>query len=211
MILVTACYRIEARWITRRPGVRIVRTVVGERSRETMEQLGDEVTDASFLIASGFCGGVDPQIRKGQLFLARAVRHQGEEIRIDPDLLDRARQALDGGTAKHHSGLCASVDRVLQPDEKRALADDGVSAVDMETGPLARWATKSGLPFLALRVVLDPVDTDLPFSDDLPLWISVPLHPIAATRTAHEAIAASRALGEAIDTVVDAFAGRSNG
>jgi len=210
MIVVTGCYGIEARWISRRPDVRIVHTAIGERSQETMEEFRDEGADVSLLIASGFCGGVDPRIRRGHLFLAHAVRHRGEEVRIDPDLFGRARQALDGEAAELHTGLCASVNRVLQQDEKRALAADDVSTVDMETGPLARWAADRGIPFLALRAVLDPVDTDVPFSTGRPLWVSALRHPIAAARTAHSAFVAGRALGTGIDAVVEAFAGRSD-
>lgn len=210
MILVTFCYGIEARWITRQPAVRIVRTAVGDRSWQTMEQLDDGGPDASLLIAVGFCGGVDPRLRTGQLFLARDVRHRGDEIAVDPDLLDRARRALNAGSTEHHTGCCASVDHVLHSGEKRALAADGVSAVDMEAGPLARWAADRGIPFLELRVVLDPAGTDVPFSADRPLWMSALRHPIAAARTTSAAFRAGRILGTAVDTVVDAFAGRSD-
>ena len=207
MILVTACFRIEARWITRRPGVRVVRTAIGERSGETMAGLD---TEASLLVASGFCGGIDPRILGGDLFLARTVRHRGEEIRIDPELLARAQRALDGGSGALHVGLGESVDHVLRPDEKRVLAAEGVGAVDMESGPLARWAADRGIPFLSLRVVLDPAETDLPFPADRPFWLSAVRRPIAAIRAARDASAAGRTLGAAVDEVVEAFDGRTD-
>jgi nucleoside phosphorylase len=207
MILVTACFSLESRWIARRRGVRVVRTAIGERSHEAMDALIDETPEASLLIAAGYCGGIGPRARKGDLFLASAVHYRGEEIRVDPRLLERARRALDAGPADLHVGLCESVDHVLGPDEKRALAADGVAAVDMESGPLARWAAGRGIPFLALRVVLDPASTDLPFPTDRPLWISVVRHPVAAARTARRAIAAARELGTAVNTAVDTFVG----
>ena len=207
MILVTACYRIEARWIPRRPGVRVVRTAIGERSRETMAGLDIE---ASLLVATGFCGGIDPRFRRGDLFLARSVRHRGEEVRIDPELLARARSALNGGSGGLHVGVGESVDHVLRPDEKRALAAEGVGAVDMESGPLARWAADRGIPFLSVRVVLDPVEADLPFPADRPFWLSALRRPIAAIRTARDASAAGRTLGTAIDRVTDSFDGRTD-
>jgi nucleoside phosphorylase len=207
MILVTACFSTESRWIARHGGVRVVRTAIGERSRETMDALGGEMSEASLLIAAGFCGGIDPRIRKEDLFLARAIRHRGDEIHVDPGVLEQARRELDGRSAAVYVGLCGSVDHVLRPDEKRALAADGVTAVDMESGPLARWAADRGIPFLTLRVVLDPVETDLPFSGDRPLWASAVCHPVATARVARHAIGAGRKLGTAVDTVVDAFAG----
>ena len=204
MILVTACFSIESRWIARRPEVRVVRTAMGERARETMEGLGSEMPDASLLIATGFCGGIDARIRRGDLFLARFVRHRGQEIRVDPGLLKWARNALHGGSAGLHVGPCASVDHVLRPAEKRTLAADGVTAVDMESGPLARWAADRGTPFIALRVVLDPADVDLPFSADHPFWISAVRRPVAAARAARHAVAAGRVLGTAVDALIDA-------
>jgi len=207
MILATACFPIESRWIARRRDVRIVRTAVGERSRETMDALGSETPKASLLIATGFCGGIDPRIRRGDLFLARAIRHRGEEIRIDTRILDRVRRRLDGGSAEVHVGLCQSADHVLQSAEKRALAADGVTAVDMESGPLARWATDRGIPFLVLRVVFDPAGADLPFSSDRPFWVSAVGHPFAAIRAIRHAIGAGRKLGTAVDMAIDTFAG----
>lgn len=210
MILVTACFAIESRWIGRQPDVRVVRTALGKRSRETLDGLGGETSDASLLIAAGFCGGIDPRIQRGDLFLARFVRHRGEEIRVDPELVEQARHALNDGSAGPHIGPCESVDHVLRPDEKRALAADGVTAVDMESGPLARWAANRGIPFIALRVVLDPVGTDLPFSADRPFWTSALHHPVAAARAARDAIAAGRVLGTAVDVLIDTFSGRSD-
>jgi nucleoside phosphorylase len=207
MILVTACFSMESRWVARRPGVRVVRTAIGNRSRETLDELGGETSELSLLIAGGFCGGIGLRIQRGDLFLAQSVRHRGEEIHIDPELLERARHALNGGSTELHIGPCESVDHVLRPDEKRALATDGVVAADMESGPLARWAANRGIPFIALRTVLDPVGMDLPFSTDRPFWTSALRHPIATVRVARGAIAAGRVLGTAIDALIDTFAG----
>ncbi len=38
----------------------------------------------------------------------------------------------------------------------------GAVAVEMEAGPLALWAVKRSLPFIHLRVVLDPLVSPLP-------------------------------------------------
>jgi nucleoside phosphorylase len=210
MILVTVCFAIESSWIGRRPDVRVVRTAIGERSRETMDGLDGGSTEASVLIAAGFCGGIDPRIRRGDLFLARLVRHRGEEIQVDPELLEQARHALNGGSAGLYVGPCESVDHVLRPDEKRALAADGMASIDMESGPLARWAADRGIPFITLRVVLDPTETDLPFSADRPFWASAVRHPVAAARVARDAIAAGRVLGAAVGVLVNTFAGSSH-
>jgi len=207
VILVTACFPIESRWITRRSDVRIVHTAMGNASAVSLDELGDAASDAALLIATGFAGGIDPSIERADLTLARTVRHRGEEIEIDAQLVDRARRALADRADALHVGTCESADRVLGTDEKRDLAAGGVISVDMESGPLARWAAARGIPFLVLRVVLDPAGDELPFSDDRPFWTSVLRHPVSSLRTARHAATAGRALGRAVDTVVDALTG----
>jgi len=152
MILITAAYPIEARWVARRPGVRVVRTAVGELAGTSLAGLATEANDVSHLLAAGFCGGIDPVAQTGELFLAQSVRHHDREFHIDPDLLNRAQHALNGGTTRVHIGVCESADHVLGAAEKRALNSAGVTATDMESGPLARWAEDRGIPVLVLRV-----------------------------------------------------------
>jgi len=207
VILVTACFPIELRWIARRPGVRVVRTAMGEPSGASLDRLGDTTAGTTMMISTGFAGGIDPRAARGDLALARIVRHRDEEIGIDPKLVDRARRALNGRPFVVRIGPCASADGVLGPDEKKALAEQDVTSVDMESGPLARWASARGIPFLALRAVLDPADTELPFSADRPLWTSVLRHPIAVAQLARHAVSVGRGLGRAVNAVVDAFSG----
>jgi len=209
MILIASCFSIESRWIDRRPGVRIVRTSMGEEAASALVEL-EETGDASHLIAIGFCAGIDPRARRGDLILARTIRYRDEEIRIDPELLARARDALDGGASTLHVGICQSVDRVLDRSGKRTLADAGISAADMESGSLARWARERGISFLALRAVLDPVDENLPFASGRPLWMSAARHPIATARVGRAASRVGRDLGRAVNAVVEAVRGGSD-
>jgi hypothetical protein len=51
---------------------------------------------------------------------------------------------------------------LLGPAEKAAAAATGAVAVDMESGPLSAFAADRGLPFTALRVVLDGPGEALP-------------------------------------------------
>jgi len=204
MILVTACHPIEARWISRRPEVRIVRTAAGDRSSVALERQDD---GAFLLLATGFCGGADPALRVGDLVLADAVCHHGREIPIDPALVDRARRRLAGGPGALQVGRVASADRVLGPDDKRALAADGFAAVDMESGPLARWAAERRIPFLALRAVVDAADDDLTFLSNRSVITTAVRRPRALMRTACAARTAGRALGSAVDQVLDAWEG----
>ena len=69
--------------------------------------------------------------------MADLVRYRDEEILVSPKLLERARTALPNGV---RIGACESVSRVADGSRKRALAQGGALSVDMESGPLARWA-----------------------------------------------------------------------
>jgi len=51
---------------------------------------------------------------------------------------------------------------LLTPEEKAAAAGTGAVAADMESGPLLSLAAGRGLPFAALRVVLDGPEEALP-------------------------------------------------
>jgi adenosylhomocysteine nucleosidase len=46
--------------------------------------------------------------------------------------------------------------------EKRALARPGALAVDMESYPIARAAAELGVPWLAVRAIVDPLASSLP-------------------------------------------------
>jgi hypothetical protein len=60
-------------------------------------------------------------------------------------------------------GPVLTSDRVLSTvEDKEAGAALGAVAVEMEAGPLARWAAARGVPFVHLRIVLDPYNSALP-------------------------------------------------
>jgi len=210
MILVTACYPIESRWIEPRPDLQLVRTRVGERAPERLDALEPDLQDASVLIASGFCGAAAPELRTGDLFLARTIRHGEQEILIDAGLLDTARRALAADAVAFHVGPCVSSDHVVDTAEKRALAEQGICAIDMESGPLARWAIDRQVPLLVLRVVLDTFDDEIPFSADHPTWCAALRHPMACMRTARAAIDAARSLGHAIGVTAESLRRRQD-
>jgi hypothetical protein len=69
------------------------------------------------------------------------------------------------------SGILAASPGVLtSADAKRELAEaTGACAVDMESGAVAQVAAKAGIPFIAIRVIADPLD----FSPPPPLMSAV--------------------------------------
>jgi hypothetical protein len=61
--------------------------------------------------------------------------------------------------------VLTSAQVLVSSEQKRAGATTGAVAVEMEAGPLARWAVARGVRFVHLRVVLDPLTSPLPVID----------------------------------------------
>lgn len=134
-----------------------------------------EIVEPQAVWLYGWCGGLRPDLRVGDLVLADATIFTGEDGltgRIShppPDSL--VAEML--GLAKQ-LGLRLVLGPVLTSDhplrsvaQKRAGSASGAVAVEMEAGPLAHWADAWSLPFVHLRVVLDPLVSALP-STQLP-------------------------------------------
>lgn len=205
MIVVTACFRSETRAIAPRSGARIVRTGMGARAADDLARAVAGRDRPSLILSTGFCGGLDSQLRLGDLVIADEVRMNGETVRVDSTLVGRARAALD---AKGFSPRVAAVectDDVLGSAQKRRLAARGGISVDLESGPLADWARASGVPFLSCRVVLDTAGEEFPFSAGVPLWISVLRHPAIAARAGRTASIAAARIGAAVDCLLDSW------
>ena len=85
-------------------------------------------------------------------------------LTADGALMDSVRRGLEQSGLPYHQGKLLTVSSpLLTPNEKgTAGASSGALAVDMEGHGMARAALEHGTPFLALRVVLEPVDCPLP-------------------------------------------------
>ncbi|MEN6368917.1 MAG: hypothetical protein ABFD77_04375 [Thermotogota bacterium] len=202
MIVVTGCFRRETRWVERRPGLRVVRTRMGEASATDLDARVRRGPHPSLLLSTGFSGGLDAGMRTGDIFLARAIVHGGETLAVSEALVERARGALDELQFSVWTGTSASVSVVAGAAAKRELGTTGAKSVDLESGPLARWAVAHDVPFLSCRVVLDSADEDLPFSGQGPLWLAALRHPRAALDLARRSALAGRELGRAVTGIV---------
>ena len=108
------------------------------------------------LISFGLAGGLDPALLPGAIVIPRAVQTDGERFCVDRDLL----QELNGPTVE----LVLGNGQVAVSDEgKHQLRQQtGASAIDTESGAVARVARQHGLPFAVLRAVCDPAERTLP-------------------------------------------------
>ena len=201
--MVAACFRLETAWIPKIPGTRVVRVRVGAPSGFARAITAGGRPD--LLISTGFCGGLDPRLGIGDLILATEVIHRGRAIAIAPELLTRARAALAREGIHPAPGRLVTAARVIgKKEEKQRLHNETKAlGVEMEAGKLAEWADGNGVPFLAVKSVLDPAGVELP----LTVAGDALRHPIAAIKAGLAAIRAGRAIGRGIGALAREFAG----
>ncbi|HEY7801033.1 MAG TPA: hypothetical protein VIE40_00030 [Dehalococcoidia bacterium] len=126
--------------------------------------VSDGAARTAVLIA-GVCGGLDPSLAPGTLILGRKIVAEGRpELAPSGGLFAAARTALRGQRTPFVSSLLLTVDRPLASgDAKRdAWNTYGAAGVDMESYELAEALDAAGVPWLALRSVLDPAGSVLP-------------------------------------------------
>ncbi len=108
------------------------------------------------LISFGLAGGLDPSLAPGTILRPRGVSSAGSRFAADPELLD-----VFGGA--NCETVLAGERVVCSAAEKSCLfTASGASAVDLESGVVARVATNAGLPFAVLRAIADPAWVSLP-------------------------------------------------
>jgi len=103
------------------------------------------------VVSVGYCGGLDPALKLGQIVAADRV--EGPET----GEVFSARGLT--GVQRRLRGSIISIDRFVQTvEEKRRLRASGVVAVEMEAAGVAREARLLGLPFECVRVVTDEAE-----------------------------------------------------
>ena len=111
----------------------------------------DELPSGLALV--GVAGGLDPALAAGDTVLASAAWDE-EGGRAPCTVIPLTGAAV---------GPVLTVSRALYtPAEKAEARDSGALAVEMEAYPLAAWAAERGVPFVHVRVILDPSDEPLP-------------------------------------------------
>jgi adenosylhomocysteine nucleosidase len=109
------------------------------------------------VVSCGFGGALSPDLRAGDLVLASAVQAPDGEVLPAPDL--QVTRALPRAI---RGQLVCAPQVAVTPEEKRRLAKGGAIAVDLESAQVARAAARAGVPWLALRAIVDEADVTLP-------------------------------------------------
>jgi len=114
-----------------------------------------------WVLSAGFAGGLKPELKpRDVLMVDRLADIAGGQLTLDLKV-DPAALAKTPGV---HVGRLLTADRVIRlPDEKRSLGRRyDAAAVDMETFAVAEVCRHRQTRFLAIRVINDAVDDELP-------------------------------------------------
>lgn len=119
---------------------------------------------ATAIISWGCAAALDPALNPGDLVLPAAIiGADGQTLATDPAWRGRLVSTLEPRLTVYQGKLLESRRIVGSAAEKRALfANTGAAALDMESAAAARAALGFGLPFLAVRSIVDPADVDIP-------------------------------------------------
>jgi adenosylhomocysteine nucleosidase len=115
----------------------------------------------TWVISAGLAGGLRPELRRGHIVMADAIQTlDGRRLALD---LKIPEQELAGRPGLHVGSLL-TVDRVIvRSSEKRELGEQhGCLAADMESWAVAEACRLAKVRFLAVRVISDTMDEDLP-------------------------------------------------
>jgi adenosylhomocysteine nucleosidase len=172
MVGIVTAMRVEASCLTRADLPFNEMASLGERAAIWLSGMGEKAAreaaeglqhgGCTTLVSFGLAGALDSSLRPGDLVLPDSI-HAGHQLSVDLDWRNRLRQQLPAHM-KITSGILAASPNVLtSADAKRELAEaTGACAVDMESGAVAQVAARAGIPFLAVRVIADPLDFSPP-------------------------------------------------
>lgn len=119
---------------------------------------------ATQLISWGCAAGLQASLKAGDLVLAdRLLDVNDTEVVINPNWHEHANNLLAPYVDVHVGSLTESANIVSSSKEKQHLQIiTEAIALDMESISVAKVASKKNLPFLAIRVIVDPAGMDLP-------------------------------------------------
>lgn len=120
---------------------------------------------ASRLANWGVAGALSPELAPGDVLIPDRIRYSHDDpgFVTDPVLHAHLIELLSASLHVRRGALWSAPQPIATTADKQALAArDHVLAVDMEAAPIAAVAARANLPFVAVKVICDPVDRSLP-------------------------------------------------
>jgi hopanoid-associated phosphorylase len=110
------------------------------------------------LVSFGVAGALDSNLKPGDLVLPDAIIHDGKQLPVNIAWRNRLQQLLPVDIIVINGMLANSAVPLTNEKAKRSLAQaTGACAVDMESGAIAGVAAVAGIPFVAVRAIIDPI------------------------------------------------------
>lgn len=117
---------------------------------------------AAALVSFGVAGALDSDLKPGDLILPDVI-HVGEQLPVTTAWRNRLQQMLPVDITAVNGILANSAVPLTGEKAKRDLAQaTGACAVDMESGAIAEVAAVAGIPFIAVRAIIDPLQFSPP-------------------------------------------------
>jgi hopanoid-associated phosphorylase len=162
-VLAVTCLAFEAR-IAAGHGVRVF--CASER-QGLLARIEAAAGSCCGIVSFGVAGGLDPALKPGDQIIASSVVTDEGCYRTDEAWTRALLAALPGSV---HGDLSGADAPVAHPPGKTALRRaHRTVAVDTESHLAAAVAARRGIPFAAVRVVLDPAHRSLPPAALVPL------------------------------------------
>jgi hopanoid-associated phosphorylase len=162
-VLAVTCLAFEGRIAAGR-GVRIF--CASERDR-LLARIEAAASGCCGIVSFGVAGGLDPSLLPGDLVIASSVVTEQDRYRTDEAWARALLAAVPGSV---HADISGTDEPLADPADKRALRRaHRTAAVDTESHIAAMVAARRGVPFAAVRVILDPAHRSLPPAALVPL------------------------------------------
>jgi adenosylhomocysteine nucleosidase len=173
-------------------------------------------------ISSGFAGGLSDKVKVGDILVAEAVQQLGKSKTL-PCSRNLVYDARDDGAQQVK--LFLTSDHVVRTMEEKKQLAPFAGAVDMESFAIAAAAAGHRMPVVAIRVISDTTDRDLPIRIDTMVdeqgrlsvggvvrqIVSHPLHLPALIRLGRESRSAAEALAHFLEAFIKKLSMKSHG
>jgi len=152
-------------------GIALAASGIGmRRAQASARRALEEIRGVDLILLTGVAGALANNLEIGDLVMAdRLMTRDGDNeqparsIEVPRDHFEAYSSALDAARIRHARGGLLTVRHPLITHAQKRLAGEhtGAIAVDMETAAIALEAVARGIPFVAMRTIMDTVEHDL--------------------------------------------------